>query len=65
MRLNALDTVAMQKDAYASHLYWYTDIEEAKRIAKVKNKPILTLRLLGNLRLGAVEFQEQGRLFLQ
>lgn len=45
----AIDTVAMQKDAYASHLYWYTDIEEAKRAAKVKNKPILTLRLLGYL----------------
>lgn len=46
---NAIDTVAMQKDAYASHLYWYTDLEEAKRVAKAKNKPILTLRLLGNL----------------
>ena len=46
---NAIDTVAMQKDAYASHLYWYTDLEEAKRAAKAKNKPILTLRLLGNL----------------
>ena len=46
---NALDTVAMQKDAYASHLYWYTNLDEAKRVAKQKNKPILTLRLLGNL----------------
>src|SRR5687767_9081556 len=46
---NALDTVAMQKDAYASHLYWYSDLGEAKRVAKTKNKPILTLRLLGNL----------------
>lgn len=46
---NALDTVAMQKDAYASHLYWYTNLDDAKRIAKLKNKPILTLRLLGNL----------------
>jgi hypothetical protein len=46
---NALDTVAMQKDAYASHLYWYTNLDEAKRVAKLKNKPILTLRLLGNL----------------
>ena len=45
----ALDTVAMQKDAYTSHLYWYTDFDEAKRVAKAKNKPILTLRLLGNL----------------
>lgn len=46
---NALDTVAMQKDAYASHLYWYTNLEEARRVAKQRNKPILTLRLLGNL----------------
>jgi arsenate reductase-like glutaredoxin family protein len=46
---NAIDSVAMQKDAYASHLYWYTDLDEAKRVAKAKNKPILTLWLLGNL----------------
>src|SRR5205823_10091897 len=46
---NALDTVAMQKDAYAPHLYWYTDLDEAKRIAKAQHKPILSLRLLGNL----------------
>ncbi len=45
----ALDTVAMQKDAYTSHLYWYTDLEAAKAAAKKANKPILTLRLLGNL----------------
>lgn len=45
----ALDTVAMQKDAYTAHLYWYTDLEAAKAAAKAKNKPILTLRLLGNL----------------
>lgn len=46
---DALDTVAMQKDDYTSHLYWYTDFEEAKRAAKAQNKPILSLRLLGNL----------------
>jgi hypothetical protein len=46
---NAIDTVAMQKDAYASHLYWYTDLETAKRAAAAQGKPILTLRLLGNL----------------
>jgi len=45
----ALDTVAMQKDVYTSHLFWYTDLEEAKRAAKAQNKPILSLRLLGNL----------------
>ncbi|MBK8305188.1 MAG: hypothetical protein IPK98_18085 [Chloracidobacterium sp.] len=26
----ALDTVAMQKDAYTAHLYWYTDLEAAQ-----------------------------------
>ncbi len=45
----ALDTVAMQKDAYSSNLYWFTDIEEAKKAADKSNKPILSLRLLGNL----------------
>jgi hypothetical protein len=44
-----IDGVAMQKDAYASGLYWYTDLDEAKRVAKKQSKPILTLRLLGNL----------------
>lgn len=46
---SAIDAVAMQKDAYASQLYWYTDLEEAKRAADKKNRPILSLRLLGNL----------------
>ena len=45
----ALDAVAMQKDAYAAHLYWFTDIEEAKKQADKSNRPILSLRLLGNL----------------
>jgi hypothetical protein len=45
----AIDAVAMQKDAYASGLYWYTDLDEAKKAAKKADKPILTLRLLGNL----------------
>lgn len=45
----ALDSVAMQKDVYASKLYWFTDIEEAKKEAQKTNKPILSLRLLGNL----------------
>ena len=27
----ALDSVAMQKDVYASRLYWFTDLEEAKK----------------------------------
>ena len=45
----ALDSVAMQKDAYASRLFWFTDLEEAKREAAKSKKPILSLRLLGNL----------------
>lgn len=45
----ALDAVAMQKDSYASGLYWYTDLEKAKAEAQKTGKPILSLRLLGNL----------------
>lgn len=45
----AIDNVAMQKDAYASRFYWYTDLDEAKRAAAAQNKPILSLRLLGDL----------------
>lgn len=45
----ALDKVAMQKDAYASRLFWFTDLKEAQNVAKAENKPILSLRLLGNL----------------
>lgn len=45
----AIDAVAMQKDAYAAGLYWYTDLDEAKKAAKAADKPLLTLRLLGNL----------------
>jgi hypothetical protein len=45
----AIDAVAMQKDAYASQLYWYTDLNEAKKAADSQHKPILSLRLLGNL----------------
>lgn len=46
---SAIDGVAMQKDAYASGLFWFTDLEEAKRSADSRNRPILSLRLLGNL----------------
>lgn len=45
----AIDGVAMQKDAYASRLFWFTDLQQAKLTAKAQNKPILSLRLLGNL----------------
>ena len=45
----ALDTVAQQRDCYASGLYWHTDFEQAKTAARASGKPILSLRLLGNL----------------
>jgi hypothetical protein len=46
---SALDEVAMQKDSYAAGLYWYTDLEKAEVEAQKTGKPILSLRLLGNL----------------
>ncbi|QLE39131.1 hypothetical protein FD723_00460 [Nostoc sp. C052] len=45
----ALDELCQQRDCYASRLYWYTDIEQAKAAAKTSGKPILSLRLLGKL----------------
>jgi hypothetical protein len=45
----ALDTVAMQKDVYASKLFWHKDLTKAQAEATRTNKPILSLRLLGNL----------------
>lgn len=45
----AVDAVAGQKDAWASRLYWHTDLETAKATAEAQNKPILSLRLLGRL----------------
>lgn len=45
----ALDSVSQQRNAFASALYWYTDFEQAKAAAKASGKPILSLRLLGNL----------------
>jgi hypothetical protein len=45
----ALDSVAQQRDAFASGLYWYTEIEEARAASKASGKPILSLRLLGKL----------------
>lgn len=45
----ALDQLCQQRDCYASQLYWYTDIEQAKAAAKTSGKPILSLRLLGRL----------------
>jgi hypothetical protein len=45
----ALDTVSQQKDSYLSGLYWYTDLNQAKAVARAAGKPILSLRLLGKL----------------
>jgi hypothetical protein len=44
-----IDIVSMQKDVYASKLFWFTDLNEAKAEALKLHKPILSLRLLGNL----------------
>jgi hypothetical protein len=45
----AIDQVARQRDAHVSRLYWYTDLEEAKRAAQAAARPILSLRMLGDL----------------
>jgi hypothetical protein len=47
--LAALDSVCQQKDCFASKLYWYTDLEQAKSAAREQGKLILSLRLLGRL----------------
>jgi hypothetical protein len=44
-----LDALCRQMDCDASRLFWYTDLEEAKAVAKASGKPILSLRLLGQL----------------
>jgi len=46
---DALDRVSQQRDSYASRLYWHTDLEQAMAAARASGKPILSLRLLGNL----------------
>lgn len=45
----ALDAVSQQYDSAASGLYWYTDFAQAEEAARRSGKPILSLRLLGNL----------------
>ncbi len=45
----AVDGVARQRDAFSSGLYWFTDLEAAKAEARRTRRPILSLRLLGNL----------------
>jgi hypothetical protein len=45
-----IDRVAGQRYARHSRLYWYTDLEKAKARARDEHKPILSLRMLGDLR---------------
>ncbi|WP_299409947.1 hypothetical protein [Acaryochloris sp. IP29b_bin.148] len=44
-----LDALCKQRDCHASQLYWHTDFAKAQAAAKASHKPILSLRLLGNL----------------
>jgi hypothetical protein len=44
-----MDQVGMQKYCSRSRLFWHTDLEEAKTAARANGKPILSLRMLGNL----------------
>jgi hypothetical protein len=44
-----LDAICQQKDCDASRLYWYKDLAAAKAASRESGKPILSLRLLGNL----------------
>jgi hypothetical protein len=45
----AFDAVCQQRDCFTSRLYWHTDLDAAKKVALATGKPILSLRLLGNL----------------
>jgi hypothetical protein len=47
--LPEIDAAAAQHDAVFSRLYWYTDLTSAQIAASTQHKPILYLRLLGNL----------------
>jgi hypothetical protein len=44
-----VDQVAGQRDAWTSRLYWYTDLDQAKAAAAESGRPILSLRMLGQL----------------
>jgi hypothetical protein len=46
---DALSKISGQRDDQASHLYWYTDLDQAEAAARTSGKPILSLRLLGRL----------------
>jgi hypothetical protein len=45
----ALDAVSQQRNSYLSGLYWYTDLDQARKASAASGKPILSLRLLGKL----------------
>src|SRR4051812_7740814 len=45
----ALDAVSQQRNSFLSGLYWYTDLDQARKVSKQTGKPILSLRLLGKL----------------
>ena len=47
--LRVIDQVSGQKHAAFCKLYWYKNLELAKKAAAVAKKPILLLRLLGKL----------------
>jgi hypothetical protein len=44
-----VDRVAAQRDATTARLYWFTDLGQAKAVARATGRPILSLRLLGRL----------------
>lgn len=44
-----IDAAAHQRDAFASGLFWHTDLAAAQAEAKRTKRPILSLRLLGRL----------------
>jgi hypothetical protein len=44
-----LDALCNQRDCAASELYWHKDFTAAQQAARTSGKPILSLRLLGNL----------------
>lgn len=44
-----IDAVASQRGAVTSRLFWYTDFDQARIAARNEHKPILYLRLLGQL----------------
>jgi hypothetical protein len=45
-----IDAVAAQRYATTSRLYWYTDLDQARKAARELGRPILALRMLGDLR---------------